>query len=364
MKSLLLVLFLTFILILVVLGFYYSNTKKSRGTRSVENQYKNKPKALASINRTEAQFKFKVVDYYVASSYNSCCNGDFLNDYVSIETLRTVISQGPRLLDFEVYMVDGKPVVAASPYKSTQVKGTYNSIPLLGTNGVIDVINRYAFSLNGSPNYKDPIFINLRIKSDKMDYNALAQGFNKVFGPRLLGPEYSFEGRGKSNLDVIQMQLTDLMEKVIVICSHPSNNFRGTKFEEIVNLSNNSPTFRYMRNYNVEFNNSPEGLESSNKTKCTLTLPDLSSGGGKASNVKAGMQRSYGCQMICMNYQILDDQMEAYLKYHNEDAGSAFVLKPERLRYVPIKLKKPIKQDPELRHDPKVQNLDMYKIVT
>lgn len=77
MKSLLLVLFLTFILILVVLGFYYSNTKKSRGTRSVENQYKNKPKALASINRTEAQFKFKVVDYYVASSYNSCCNGDF-----------------------------------------------------------------------------------------------------------------------------------------------------------------------------------------------------------------------------------------------------------------------------------------------
>ena len=173
--------------------------QKNQGEQeALENQYKNKPKALASINKTEAQFKYKLVDYYVASSYNSCCNGDFLNDYVSAETLRTVISQGPRLLDFEVYMVDGKPVVAASPYKTTNIKGTYNSVvPLLGTNGAMDIVNRYAFSLKGSPNYKDPIFINLRIKSDKMDYNALAQGFNKIFGPRLLGPEYSFLKEGE-----------------------------------------------------------------------------------------------------------------------------------------------------------------------
>ena len=361
--GLILISILAVITIAVIVGFYLSNTQKGRGTRQVENQYKNKPKKLASINKTDAAFKYKLIDYYVASSYNSCCNGNFLNDYVSLETLKTVISQGPRVLDFEVYMVDNKPVVAASPYKSNNVKGTYNSVPLLGTNGALDVVNKYAFSLRTCPNYKDPIFINLRIKSDKMDYNALASEFNKIFGKKLLGPEYSFEGRGSLNNNVVNMNISDLMEKVIVICSQQSNNYRGTKFEEIVNLSDNSATFRYMRNYNIEFNNSPEGLEESNKIKCTLTMPDISTGNGKVSNVKATMQRTYGCQMICMNYQLLDDKMEEYLNYHNVKHGSAFVLKPEHLRYIPIKLKKPQKQNPELSHKAKVDKMDMYTTV-
>ena len=48
-----------------------------------------------------------LIDYYVYGSYNSCCTGEVINGYVSLEALKTVINLGVRLLDFEIYFKDG-----------------------------------------------------------------------------------------------------------------------------------------------------------------------------------------------------------------------------------------------------------------
>ena len=39
--------------------------------------------------------------------------------------------------------------------------------------------------------------------------------------------------------------------------------------------------------------------------------------------------------MVCMSYQKMDDNMKHYLAKFNE-AGTAFILKPEHLRYIPV----------------------------
>ena len=52
---------------------------------------------MSSINGTDGQFQYKLRDYYIASSYNSCCAGQFLDDYVSLDALINVIKRGARL---------------------------------------------------------------------------------------------------------------------------------------------------------------------------------------------------------------------------------------------------------------------------
>ena len=48
---------------------------------------------IGGINSGNAKFKHKLRDYYVASSYNSCCAGDFQNSYVSVEPLKQKIAE-------------------------------------------------------------------------------------------------------------------------------------------------------------------------------------------------------------------------------------------------------------------------------
>ena len=46
-----------------------------------------------------------------------------------------------------------------------------------------------------------------------------------------------------------------------------------------------------------------------------------------------------------MRYQLNDSNLKTYNKFFN-DAGKAFVLKPENLRWIPIELPNPIPQNP------------------
>ena len=96
--------------------------------------------------------------YYIASSYNSCCAGDFQDSYVDLVPLKEVIHQGARVLDFALYLVNDDVVVGAGPTDSDNVKGTYNSIPVSGPDGILSTINSYAFQAP-TPNPTDPLFI-------------------------------------------------------------------------------------------------------------------------------------------------------------------------------------------------------------
>ena len=73
-------------------------------------------------------------------------------------------------------------------------------------------------------------------------------------------------------------------------------------------------------------------------------------------NPPAMLHQTLGCQMVCMNYQNLDKQMQFYLNFFN-DEGTAFVLKPDYLRYVPVKIPCPPPPDPKLTFAPQKYNL-------
>jgi hypothetical protein len=78
------------------------------------------------------------------------------------------------------------------------------------------------------------------------------------------------------------------------------------------------------------------------------------------ANMDPAIHFKMGCQMICMNYQNVDSYLIYYLEAFNNQ-GSAFILKPASLRYIPIVAKTPTKQDPKLSYAPRQLKKPYFK---
>ena len=358
------------ILLLLAVTWYYRKqiNKKANNDNAMEAEYTSLPITIGSMSESDAKYKVDkkngighLRDYYIASSYNSCCAGDFQDGYVSLPPLREVIRQGARVLDFALYQVDNDVVVGAGPTDSDNIKGTYNSLPLGGNDGILNTINKYAFS-HPCPNPTDPLFINFRIKSrsnPQLFYRKLTNYVKNAFGGRLLPPKYGYEGRPNAQgggVNLAREPILNLRNKIIIICDQETNNFRGTTFEELVNMSTGSPFIQILRNYDIQYTHDPDGLKNYNKKNMTLSMPDLSA---LNTNVPAQLHLSYGCQMVCMNYANFDSNMAFYRNMFNE-SRSAFILKPKDLRYEVVTIPDPKPQNPAVSYAPRSIDLPMY----
>jgi hypothetical protein len=335
--------------------YRYNKNKLKKNNTNMNLLYKKKKSKIRSVNKNEEEFKYRLRDYYIASSYNSCCGNEFFFDFVDYEPLKEVIKQGVRCLDFAIYSVDGNCVVAAGKNASVDVKGTFNSLPI---SNVFQVINQYA--LRGSatcPNPTDPLFLHLRIKSNRNEiYNQIADALNSNFKNLLSKDDkkYSFEAHGEN---IGQCPLTAFMGKVIVILDTPNMNYRKTRLEELVNFSSSTPFFKQLRNYEVVYTHDMDGLIDYNKKNMTITMPDYSSG---TNNVPAALHHKFGCQFVCMNYQNMDKHLVFYLDFFNEK-GTSFVLKPKHMRYTKVYIPIPKQANPDLSFKPRAIIMPQYK---
>ena len=85
-------------------------------------------------------------------------------------------------------------------------------------------------------------------------------------------------------------------------------------------------------------------------------MPDVSS---EDTNPSASLGMKYGVQMVGMCYQNYDTKLEYYETFF-ANAGYAFVLKPESLRYVLVTIPAPVEQDPALSYAKKEVASDYY----
>ena len=301
--------------------------------------------------------KFLLRDYYVASSYNSCCGGNIEKDFVDMTPLRTVISQGARLLDFEIYSKNGEPIVAAGPGPNPNgkycLKGTYNSILFRkAMNGV----KLYAMNGRYCENSTDPLFLNFRIKSNNPNiYDEMAKVMKDVFGKNFLEPKYRNNGLyNKSGGNIANIPLLNLREKVIIIVEDPNKNYEGSPFEEYINISGsgkNGTGMPYAKIYphtNIIQTYSKEDVIEYCKKYLGICKappePNLQTVWGTAMGL--------GVQFVMMKYNKVDGKLVGYLKWFS-DVGSSFRLKVDKLRYFDKVIPKPKKQKKELSYGPR-----------
>jgi len=329
-----------FIFFIIFFWGYRKMGLDQKNCDTLEELYKDQP-LIRSINPSNPIYNYKLRDYYIKTAYNCCSAGIFKNDFVNLCALKNCIKQGARCLDFEIYSVKNKPVIAISSKTNFNVKGSYNSIPF---SDAMTVVSTYAFSANTCQNYQDPLILHFRIMSNSLKIqDDMANVLYNTLEDYLLGKKFSYENDGV-NLGGYQLSL--LMNKVVIIVDKANPIFVNTRLYEYVNMASNSVFVRSLRFNDVKFSPDTEELTNYNKQQMTIVLPDTSS---TNKNFSAALAKTYGCQMIGMSFQNFDQNMQYYTQMF-DDSGSAFVLKDEMLRYIPIHIKKPPPQDPNLSY--------------
>jgi hypothetical protein len=306
---------------------------------------------ITSVNPTNPDSSGNLYDYYIKTAYNACSGGSYKNDFVNICNLKNVLKQGVRGLDFEIFSINDNPVVSTSTSNSYYVKETFNSVNF---SDVMKSINDYAFSSSSVPNPNDPIIIHLRFQSSNQTMYTNLANILKSYDAIFLGPEYSFEN---NNLNLGAVPLSNLMGKVIVIVDRSNTSFAENQaFLEFVNMTSNSVFMRGLTYNDVQNTPDINELQDFNKTGMTIVFPNS---GPNPTNPSAILTGEAGCQMTAMRFQYVDSYLEQYTSFFDE-AGTAFVLKPLKLRYVPTTIPDPVKQNPQLSYQTRNITTDYY----
>ena len=347
----------TVIFIIILVHFYFSGTLFSDGLRvrdckNMDTMFGTLNGKLRSIDTNNEMYQYSLRDYYIKSAYNACSGGNYKNGYVDTCTLKDLIKQGVRGLDFEVYSIDGQPVVATSTSESYCVKETFNSVKV---SDVLNIIRDYAFASSTAPNPFDPIILHLRIKSSNQEMYSNFAKILESHNSMLMDKQYSFEYYGK-NFGTVK--LSDLAGKVVIVVDRSNLAFMESEpFHEYVNMTSNSIFMRSLHYYDII--NTPDmgELIGYNKLNVTIGMPDK---GSNPLNPSSLTMRTYGVQLLAMRYQSVDTNLEENDLFF-DDAGHAFVLKPEKLRYVPEMIEAPPDQDPNVSFATRTVSSDFYK---
>ena len=348
-KFICILIILTLIAIIVLYVYSKINLLK-KNCKVIKEIYTSAP-SLSSISR---ESPYLLRDFYIKTAFNACATGQFKDDYVGICALKTCIQQGVRCLDFEIYSMNDKPVVAVSSIKNYSVKQSFNSLP---TADVFEVINNLAFSASECPNSRDPLILHLRILSENVPiFDILANQIATHLNDRILGVDYSYENGGH-NLGAVPIK--HFLGKIIIIVDASNPLFRKTKLDEYVNMTSGSPFMRLLHFKDVKYTQDLT-LKDFNKQNMSVVLPDWKVGD---NNPNFNIARQYGCQLVGMSYQNFDNNLEHYNAFFDGEK-TAFVLKPKKFRYIPITITIPDLPPPSYSYKDRTikSNFYSYKI--
>ena len=309
--------------------------------------YKNFPpiKSLKFSNNQDYDLR----DYYIKTAFNACSPGNFKNDFVNTCALEVCIKQGIRCLDFEIYSINDKPVIATSTQSDFHLKETFN---YLSFSDALDIINQNAFDGN-CPNPDDPLILHFRINSNNTKiYTEMYKELKNALQNKLLGINYSYENHGE-NLG--KLPIKQLYNKVIIMVNKDNPLFQKTELDELVNLTSGSVFMRQVRFRDVLYNQD-YNFSDYNKRNMTIVLPDKTS---DPINLNFSLCQKYGCQFIAMSYQNYDTNLE-YADLFFSEKNSAFVLKPANLRYIHVTVDKPAPPPEKYSYKPRPIKSDYY----
>jgi len=339
------------LILLCVIWWIYDKLTLNNSNCVNMNKLYNKFPSIHTISISNDDFSHNFRDYYIKTAYNCCSAGTVKNDFVNICALKNCIKQGVRCLDFEIFSVNNEPVIAVSSQTTFDVKESYNTISFANA---MSIIADHAFSGSTCPNPGDPLVLHFRIMSNnKPIYDTMANTLYSTLSRRLLGKNFSYENNGKN---FGQTPLKALMGKVIIIVDKANPLFSDTLLDEYVNMASNSVFMRALRFHDVKFTPDMQELIEFNKKNMSIVLPDLSP---TMTNPSSTLSLNYGCQMVALSLQSFDSSLE----YYNEVfdlAGSAFVLKPAELRFIPVTIPTPPPPNPAYSYQKRDIKADYY----
>jgi hypothetical protein len=310
-------------------GLLKNQCKKLSIVYSTKNRFIHSYVNQLSIAGTTDELKpFPLCAYYIKTAYNCCSVGKYVDDYVDTCALSTVISQGVRCFDFEIFNIDGQAIISTSTSDSFFIKQTYTGKENLKFKTALALIVKEALNdPNKCPNTADPVFINLRFKTNSVAVlNNLVDTFTQYINRYLLPIEYQY---GKKDINYIP--INELEKKIVIMAAKSSvlDDPGAQRFMEFVNMIS-GPSYKIFSSGDLEAKNISDTQKES---MVTLIMATPNQKESNPDNPNSVVLLKLGIQFIAMRYQLVDDYLEYYEAYFN-NKGSAIVLKDKELRPV------------------------------
>lgn len=276
--------------------------------------------------------------FCIKSSYNTAVTGS----YVNTDMIKYVLSRGVRYLDFEIFMINKVPTVAYSTDPNYEIIDTDNTILL---NAALSTVISNAFSAHTSPNNGDPIFINMRIKSnDTGVYKAVANTINSVLSSNLL---YNGKVTGDTKLRNIMGKIIIVMDRTIApmyakYCKCSSNDGNNCHdLTEYINVEGGTSAL-YQNRYTEIINQSAIQINTLLDvcSICTdikhmrVVVPDLNFKNTKNPNVE-NLITQYGVQIVPYRFNSNDGGLTNYEElFDYQKFRTAFVPLASAIKYI------------------------------
>jgi hypothetical protein len=368
------------LLLFYLLYNYNFNSRSAKVISSMNYKKQLNHTPLQQCYQQEKKYQFKLCDYYISSSYMTPCVGNQHYDYVSNDMIAEVLKSGARYIQLPICEADvtlkSLPVVGTAEYGNRII----TSLNTLDIQSVLKTINGNAFTLNNkTTNY--PLIIHLILNTtNSHTLSVLADSIQDIFGDVLINvPKYI-------DFPIYLEKLCNLLGKIIIIATP---EYKGTNLEPFIvpttNLFNiyhfseltqlNVPQDTLLKtSYNNKLSEKQQGMSSKNffnkyqdtqkgkgidyivknadkigetimkdtellnnltsfnKVGVTVVKPHYTED-TVSKNYDTSEAIYFGCQLVCMNFQVNDIHMQNYLEIFKD---SSFRLKPSSMRFTDV----------------------------
>ena len=192
-------------------GFYNNNDSQDSNNRVKDSE---------TISGTSVYYVVSLVNCHVKTAFNCCSVNTYRNSWVSLKALNYCLEIGMRCLDFEIYSVNGKPVIGLnSREKNIDMKESFNKIPLEDAISVITNFNGGNLSRDVT---QTPLLLHFRLKTKQKPALKQFAQIVKGISNRHTENYYDISKDAENEECFIHNNLTLLNNKTIVIANFSS----------------------------------------------------------------------------------------------------------------------------------------------
>jgi hypothetical protein len=318
-SGLILTILIFFIIALSIIYAYITLRKKKFNCEVLsKNRVQSGMFAVSDPSKLGDAYDLMLKQCIIKTAYNCCCTGDFINDYVDYCGLLNAAKQGFRALDFQIFSLNGQPVVSESTATNNNYKEMYNSLPF---NDVLSNIKRYFIQdITNCPNVNDPLFLIFRFKTNNTEiFDSIAKSINSLFGSGNSLGNMIYVPEIPATLDTVKIK--NLAKKIIIIVDTTSlTNFGNSKLNPITALTLGTVNNQIYRESDVVSSIvNIDHFSDKFKDYVNIIYPDISPTSDNYDFVTTGINT--GIQFIGMNAQTMDNYLTIYnTNYFNKYA--------------------------------------------
>ena len=308
-------------------------------------------------SKLNKQKDLKLCDFYIASAFRPYMGNHQFFNYIDLSITEKIITNGVRSIYVDIFNdnmgIEANPVISCG-LKEGQWKLSLNTVPF---EELCKLISTTCFNAGYVNNFEDPfiLMLNLNVNGNLTCLNKIRNNIYTHLRRYLLSNKYTY---GKVNMG--QVPIKYLKNKLLIFTS---NGYQHSDLEEFVNYSWDKESLKKISYEALDPNTintdvikiDGETLKNYNKNNLTIVTSSesISVTDIYTTNYNPNYFWDTGCQIVCMNYQLLDDHFDNYIAKFKNDS---FISKPTILQGATIKEKVTI-QETELSK--KMKTIDM-----